>query len=171
MSTPAARLWGRIMDQIPKAKVGDYAEQPSNVIYTSGCYFTEGTETGLTSWSDAEARRKAMEKAKQAAYEKWLAERENHKKLIPAVTQEVDDPTKPLPREVIGYVQVPKVDDQGNPVIDPKTGQPVMVDDPNQPIYGPQTYEKKTVVVTPEHYEYEEGWRDGDFHFDTSDYE
>ena len=177
-STPAARLWGRIMNQIPAAKTGEYREQPSNVIYTSGCYFTEGTETGLTSWSDAEARKKAMEKAKQAAYAKWLQERENHKKKVPAVTQEVDDLTKPLPPEIIGYKQIPKEvqkkDAQGNPMYDDQ-GNPIMetimVDDPTQPIYGPQRYEKKTIVVTPEHEEYEEGWRDGDFQFDSSDYE
>ena len=164
-STPAARLWGKIMNQIPAAKSGEYREQPSNVIYTSGCYFTEGTETGLTSWSDAEARRKAREKAKQAAYEKWLSERENHKKMVPAVTQEVDDLTKPLPPEIIGYEKVQKKDESGQPVYDDQ-GNPVMVDDLTKPIYGPQRYEKKIIEVTPAHEEYEEGWRDGDFSFD-----
>ena len=164
MSGYAAGLWGRIMNQIPAAKTGEYREQPSNVIYTSGCYFTEGTETGLTSWSDAEARKKAMEKAKEAAYAKWLQERENHKKLVPAVTQEVDDLTKPIyeMREV-------EVDDLTKPIHqDPN--------DPNSPIIGYEKkkemqnvlvgYEKKIIEVTPAHEEYEEGWRDGDFSFD-----
>lgn len=44
MSGPAASLWGKIMNQIPKAKKGKYPERPSNVIKVDGEYFTEGTE-------------------------------------------------------------------------------------------------------------------------------
>lgn len=178
-STPAARLWGKIMNQIPAAKSGEYREQPSNVIYTSGCYFTEGTETGLTSWSDAEARRKAREKAKQAAYEKWLSERENHKKMK---IELVDDTSKPIIKKVVvGYEQktveeqvpVYKLNPDGTQYIDPATNLPVIdhyetvtktVDDPTKPIYQDQIvgYEKKQI----ETWEYEEGWRDGDFSYD-----
>ena len=182
-STPAARLWGKIMNQIPAAAAGEYKEQPSNVIYTAGCYFTEGTETGLSSWSEAaekkkaeEARQKAMEKAREEAYAQWLVERENHKKKVPAVTKEVDDTTQPIPyddSDIIGYKQkkvlVQDTDEQGNPKFDDE-GNPIMVekdvDDYDNPIYGPQRYKKKTVVVTPEHWEYEPGWRDGDFTFE-----
>lgn len=182
-STPAARLWGRIMNQIPAAKTGEYREQPSNVIYTSGCYFTEGTETGLTSWSDAEARRKAREKAKQAAYEKWLQERENHKKKV------IDQPAGTR-KELVSPEQFHWEDDHSRPIYSPPT-----VDDPSRPIRNekgeiigyeqmPNTnpaditgYEQKKVidkeavykdVPVPEisHEEYEEGWRDGDFSFD-----
>jgi hypothetical protein len=73
---------------------------------------------------------------------------------------------------LVGYEKKQQVDDQGNPVFD-EAGNPVMVDDPTRPIYQQQVigYEKKTVVVTPEHEEYEPGWRDGDFQFDSSDYE
>lgn len=75
MSYVAARLWGKIMNQIPKAAVGEYPAQPANVISRGGEYFTEGTDTGLTSWSDAEEKKKR----KAAAKKKWEAERENHK--------------------------------------------------------------------------------------------
>ena len=181
MSTPAANLWGKIMNQIPNAKTGEYLPQPDNVIYTAGNYFTKGTETGLTSWSDAEAKKQAEEKAKKAAYEKWLKEREKHKVLVPEVVQEVDDPSQPIyENQIVGYekmeqqIRVPKIDEAtGQPVVDPVTGEPVfdvitqMVDDPSRPIYQNVLvgYKKKPVVVQEAHYEYEKGWRDGDFKY------
>lgn len=78
MSTPAAALWGKIINQLPKAKKGEYAKMPKNVIQKGGDYYTKGTETGLTSWSMKAAR----EKARKAAYNKWLKEREKHKKQV-----------------------------------------------------------------------------------------
>ena len=50
----AARLWGKIMGQIPKACTGSYPEQPANVIQQYGEYFTKGTETGLTRYKSPE---------------------------------------------------------------------------------------------------------------------
>lgn len=43
-SASAARLWGRIMNQIPEVKEGSYKAQPGNVIRYGGEYFTMGTE-------------------------------------------------------------------------------------------------------------------------------
>lgn len=42
-----ARLWGKIMQQIPKALEGDYKAQPDDVIYYGGEYYTTGTEKGI----------------------------------------------------------------------------------------------------------------------------
>ena len=46
MSGPAASLWGKIMNQLPQVKKGEYPEQPDNVIYVNGEYYTAGTEKG-----------------------------------------------------------------------------------------------------------------------------
>ncbi|MBK5253779.1 MAG: transglycosylase domain-containing protein [Peptostreptococcaceae bacterium] len=46
MSYKAAALWGKIMNQIPAAKEGSYKDMPSNVIYSSGEYYTTGTAGG-----------------------------------------------------------------------------------------------------------------------------
>lgn len=196
MSTPAAHLWGQIMDQIPKAREGSYADAPSNVVQRGGEYFTAGTETGLSSWSKEDEEKKARQKA----YQQWLKERENHKKKVPAEYKEVDDKSQPIYKtvthkvddksrpiygdpEIIGYEKkkVPKKDSDGNPVVDPDTGETVMVevDDKDKPIYGDPPiigyeqkevtekiivgYKKKKVLVKEETYEYEKGWRDGDF--------
>jgi membrane peptidoglycan carboxypeptidase len=181
MSAPAAALWGRIITQLPKAKEGSYAPQPANVISKGGDYFTKGTETGLTSWSEKEAK----EKAKKDAYNKWLKERENHKvKVIDeeghyenihhdAITHQEDDLSKPI-------YGTKKVDDPDKPI----HGNP---DDPDEITgYEQKTvtdydnivgYEKKTVVDKEAwdekgkwieerwHWEYEKGWRDGDFKY------
>lgn len=47
MSSYAAALWGRIMNQIPECKEGSYKSAPDNVIYTAGDYFISGTQSGL----------------------------------------------------------------------------------------------------------------------------
>lgn len=47
MSTSAAALWRRIMNQIPDVTEGEYPDQPSNVIYQRGEYYTEGTEPNV----------------------------------------------------------------------------------------------------------------------------
>lgn len=49
MSNYAARLWGRIMNQIPKAKKGSYKGAPSNVVRSGSEYYINGTQTGLVS--------------------------------------------------------------------------------------------------------------------------
>lgn len=47
LSDYAARLWGRIMDQIPNAKKGSYKSAPSNVIRSGGEYYISGTQGGI----------------------------------------------------------------------------------------------------------------------------
>jgi hypothetical protein len=183
MSTPAAALWGKIINQIPNAKKGSYPKMPSNVIQKSGDYFTKGTETGLSSWSS-----KAQEKKeRQEAYRKWLKARQNHKKKVidvpghyekihhPAVTHEEDDHDKPI-------YGTKEVDDTDNPILDEEGNvigykQKTVTDYDN--IIG---YKKKTVVDKEAwdekgkwvddvwHYEYEKGWRDGDFRWKGKSY-
>ena len=75
MSGPAAAMWGHIMSQIPKAKVGEYPGQPSNVVMKGGLYYTSGTDTGLSSYKtksdkekeEAAAKKKAEEEARKKA--------------------------------------------------------------------------------------------------------
>jgi penicillin-binding protein 1A len=43
-STTAAKLWGKIMNQLQRAKEGSYPTIPSNVIAKNGQYYTYGTE-------------------------------------------------------------------------------------------------------------------------------
>lgn len=49
MSSYAASLWGKIMNQISAAKTGSYKSAPSNVIYTGGEYYISGTQGGAKS--------------------------------------------------------------------------------------------------------------------------
>ena len=91
MSYVAARLWGKIMGQIPKACKGKYPSMPSNVVQRGNEYFTKGTESGLTTYKSPERLKKeAEEKARKEKEkrEKWERERENHKKWV------VDKPAK-----------------------------------------------------------------------------
>lgn len=52
MSGPAARLWGRIMNQIHAAKQGSYKGAPGNVVYSGGEYYISGTQGGAGSLKD-----------------------------------------------------------------------------------------------------------------------
>ena len=160
------------MNQIPAAKTGEYLPQPENVIYTSGCYFTKGTETGLTSWSNEDERKKAMEKARKAAYEKWLKERENHKTLVIDVPAHDEDITQEEQ-----YLIAPAHDEE-QPVLD-ENGNPVLNEDgtpKTQIVHVPDQYGTRTVVIGTQHvdevshWEYEDGYKDGDFKFDASKY-
>ena len=182
MSTPAAALWGRIINQLKKAKEGEYSAAPSNVIQKGGDYFTKGTETGLTSWSRKEEKKKERKKA----YNAWLKEREKHKvKVVDSPEQDVPvyeeqkvliekgwtetvyhDPVPPKTHEE------PVLDGDGNPTGDYKT----VVDDPGkdgwtETIEHPDKYETQKIQVGTKHvkekwhYEYEKGWRDGDFKY------
>lgn len=157
MSTPAAALWGKIINQLPKAKKGEYASMPSNVIQIGGDYYTKGTETGLSSWSGEDQDKKEREEA----YKKWLLERENHKiKVvdIPAHYEtRVVSPAKYGDPPIIGYEQMEDPNRPGT-----------YIDNPDKPIYGPPPLIEPEVTETiwvdeVWHYEYEIGWRDGDF--------
>lgn len=54
LSDYAARLWGRIMNQIPGAKKGSYKSMPSNVISSGGEYYISGTQGGTGNIKDLE---------------------------------------------------------------------------------------------------------------------
>lgn len=187
MSTPAAALWGKIIDQLPEAKKGEYKSMPSNVIQIGSEYFTKGTETGLTSWSAEEQEKKERQKA----YQKWLQERENHKKKVVDV-EEHDEPiyeykkikVKDAWTETIKgkhhdavVEKVPILDENGDPTgeYEEKVVTPAY-DDPDTIIKHPAEYETKKVeagkkhVKEQWHYEYEKGWRDGDFTYKGKSY-
>ena len=181
MSTPAAALWGRIINQLPNAKAGAYAPMPANVVQKGGDYFTKGTETGLTSWSSKEQKKKE----RKAAHDKWLRERENHKIKVVDVPEHDEIVYKEetyLIRdawtETIHHEAVPDktreepiFDEDGNQigtqiiVIEP--GRPAYDEVVNHPAeYGTRKVEAGTVHVQEVwHYEYEKGWRDGDFKY------
>ena len=147
MSSVAALLWGNIMDQIPRAKEGEYKEMPDNVITKYGEYYTKGTETGLTSWSYAAEKKKA----KEAAYKKWLEEREKHKK-------EVED--NPAYDKVVKEEIISDITQLGKYPITDGWRITQKQDKDGKIIYVAQKIEK---VPRKTHWEYEKGWRDGDF--------
>ena len=182
MSTPAAALWGKIMNQLKKAKSGEYSAAPSNVIQIGGEYFTKGTETGLSSWSNKEQQKKNRE----AAYKKWLKERAHHKKKVVDVKAH-DEPiykerkvkvkdawTEEVPGKHHDAVieKVPILDDEGNETGDyeEKVVQEAYDEEPTY-IEHPAEYKTEKVqdgvkhVKEVWHYEYEKGWRDGDFKY------
>ena len=160
MSAPAAALWGKIINQLPEAKKGSYPSQPSNVIRKGGEYYTKGTETGLTSWSDKEAK----EKAKKTAYEKWLKERENHKHKVIDVEGHYEDV----------LVTPEKYETRTRPVektvttTDPETGEEITetitVTEEYKEKVADAVY-KKVWVEEKWHWEYDKGYRDGDFKY------
>ena len=131
MSGPAAAMWGHIMNQIPKAKVGEYPGQPSNVVMKGGLYYTSGTDTGLSSYKtksdkdkeEAAAKKKAEEEARKKAEaakaaQKAAEEAKNQSSGgggTTPVTPSVDPPTPPKPDDPV----VPP-DDPVDPV-DPVT--------------------------------------------------
>ena len=173
MSRPAAYLWGKIIDQIPKAKEGSYAAQPSNVISKGGEYFTSGTETGLSSWSGEDEEKKERDKA----YKEWLKERENHKiKVIdvPAHDDPIYKQRQVLVRdawtETVTVVDEAawdeEIKDQAGNVIEVIHHEAVTHEETvtHPAEYTTETYQDGVNHVDEVwHYEYEEGWRDGDF--------
>ena len=178
MSTPAAALWGKIINQIPNAKKGKYSEMPSNVIQRGGDYFTKGTETGLSSWSSKEQKKKE----RQEAYKKWLIEREKHKKKVidvPAHDEPIYKETKVLVREAWDEtVHHDAVVKHHEAEIDPETGEvikeaydEVIKEAYDEVIHHPAEYETRKEKIGTRHvdevwhYEYEKGWRDGDFKY------
>ena len=50
MSGMAARLWGRIMNQVPNAKNGKYKSMPNDVVRVGSEYYTKGTEKGRSTY-------------------------------------------------------------------------------------------------------------------------
>ncbi len=156
MSTPAAALWGKIINQLSKAKDGKYPDMPSNVIQIGGDYYTKGTETGLSSWSGAEQEKKEREKA----YQKWLKERENHKiKVIDSEGHYEDiyrwDVIIPEHQEIKFH----EGDNPDTPEIIEFGWQEIIT---VPAVYG-DVYDHTEWIPEKWHWEYEPGWRDGDF--------
>lgn len=173
MSGPAAAMWGHIMSQIPKAKVGEYPEQPDDVVMKNGLYYTTGTETGLSSYktkADREKEQKEKEKAQKEAYNKWLKERESHKVWVvdkKAVYKEetvkiIDQEGKPAWDEqvAVGSHEEDILDADGNP-----TGEKKTVTDyetrHHDAVPEKSHTETRKVKVSDEvgHWEYEKGWK------------
>ncbi len=168
MSYVAARLWGKIMGQIPKACQGSYPAQPSNVVSKGGYYYTSGTETGLTVYKSPERLKKEREEKLRKARAKWDKEREKHKILVPekghwetkkktihhdAVTHQEDDTSKPIYKQVEKKVKIKDAYDDP-PTTDPETGETIPGQHHEaeyQITYEKQLvgYEKKTVVDKP----------------------
>ena len=78
MSGPAAALWGKIMNQIPKAKKGHYKSQPSDVTHVNGEYYTKGTESGRSTYFADRAREAAQRKAAAAKKKVSSAKKSSH---------------------------------------------------------------------------------------------
>lgn len=163
MSTPAAALWGKIINQIPNAKKGEYPKQPAGVITKGGEYFTKGTETGLSSYNDKEARKKA----EAAARRKWEKEREKHKHLVKEqghfedVYEEHTVVVEPEKRTIVHH----DGDNPNTPEDESATGWDEEVVTPAVTKTERVKTGQKWVVDVKEHYEYDKGWRDGDFKF------
>lgn len=79
MSGPAAALWGKIMNQIPKAKKGHYKSQPDDVVQVGSEYYTSGTEGGRSTYFADRAREAAQRKAAAAAQKKSSAKKSSKK--------------------------------------------------------------------------------------------
>ena len=78
MSGPAAALWGKIMNQIPKAKKGHYKSQPSDVTHINGEYYTKGTESGRSTYFADRAREAAQRKAAAAKKKAASSKKSSH---------------------------------------------------------------------------------------------
>ena len=78
MSGPAAALWGKIMNQIPKAKKGHYKSQPSDVTHVNGEYYTKGTESGRSTYFANRAREAAQRKAAAAKKKAASSKKSSH---------------------------------------------------------------------------------------------
>ena len=91
-SYQAARLWSRIMKQVPGITDGEYREMPANVVEKDGEYYTKGTEENLSEYIDYddddddsgsdedadEAKRKAAEEAAKKKAEEDAAKKAAH---------------------------------------------------------------------------------------------
>ena len=78
MSGPAAALWGKIMNQIPKAKKGHYKSQPNDVTHVNGEYYTKGTESGRSTYFADRAREAAQRKAAAAKKKAASSKKSSH---------------------------------------------------------------------------------------------
>lgn len=60
-----ARLWGKIMQQIPEALEGDYKKEPANIVYYGGEYYTKGTEKGIFRYIPPKPKENPEDKEKE----------------------------------------------------------------------------------------------------------
>ena len=61
-SDAAARLWSRIMSQIPGVTDGEYSSMPSNVVLVNGEYYTRGTEQYYSYYDSTAPKKKSSSK-------------------------------------------------------------------------------------------------------------
>ena len=101
-----------------------------------------------------EKEEKEKEK-KQKAYDKWLKERENHKHWV-VDQKEVKEKVKVIDQEAqeAWDEDTGEVDDDGNPIIIHHDAVPEQ-----------SHYEEKVVQEEKGHWEYDKGYRDGDFKY------
>ncbi len=103
--------------------------------------------------AEEKAKKEAEEKEKQKAYEKWLKERENHKHKV--VDKEAVYKTVHHDEES-HTEQVPtgEVDSDGNPIME------------EVKIIDQEAWDEEVLVSEEEyHYEYDDGYKDGDFKY------
>ena len=168
LSYMAARLWGKIMGQIPKACKGKYAKQPSNVIQRYGEYFTEGTETGLVTYISPEEKKKIEERKRKEAYAKWLKDREKHKTWV---DEKYHYETSTVHHDAVTHTE--KVQDGTETV---QVGE----DEDGNPIYEERPVYKEVTVVDKEawdeevkvkvvdkkgYWKYDKGYGEGEFKY------
>ena len=114
MSYVAARLWGKIMGQIPGITDGEYSEKPDNVVEKGGEYYTEGTENNLSSYS-GKSKKKSKDKDEddnKDNKEEKPADQDDQKK------SETEKPEAEKPAEDTGGSETPS----DTPSEDPGTG-------------------------------------------------
>lgn len=127
MSGPAAALWGKIMNQIPKALTGTYPAQPANVIHTKGEYFTKGTEVGLDNYIAEEKKKKEEEeRLKKEEEERKAAEEAERKRQEEEERRRREEEKKPKPKPD------PKPEPEPEPEPEPDPEPPVDPDAPTE---------------------------------------
>lgn len=82
MSGYAAALWGKIMNQIPAAKTGEYKAMPSDVQYVNGEYYAKGTYSYSNYVTPEEILKKKKEEALKKQKEEEQEKKQDEKKKI-----------------------------------------------------------------------------------------
>ncbi len=142
LSWVAAKLWGKIIGQIPKACQGSYRAAPANVVKRGSEYFTKGTETGLTVYKSAEEkkkeaedkRKKEEEEARRKAEEQRKKDEEAARKAQEAAARESANNNNNQQEE---QKTDPVIPEQEQPAQPDKPEQPVQPDKPEQPVQPP----------------------------------
>ena len=139
----------------------------------------EETAGAQAAEKEAEApQEEKKEKAKKDAYNKWQKERESHKKLVPEQGHYEDvyesvkvkdawDEQVTKERKVVDREAYDETAEDGTVIHHDEESH---METYTETIHHDAVYEnRKTgtrwVVDVPAHYEYEKGYRDGDFHY------